>query len=181
MEEKTVVRVMIKYFESKGLKAIRQKGAGVDLHIYGKTEKVEVKGSGLKFDRMLRQLLDYAYKHTNVSLALPFDGLTIKEAHQLRILNYLLIDAKRKGLKVYVIAPHPKRMNNFCVRELRDITEIYYAMGSPTMVKLGYNLNDPDSTIDKAVDNLIKYSPEDCLKDYVCQEFLKREVTTVEI
>lgn len=179
MEEKTVVRVIIKYFESKGIKVIRQRGAGADLFIDGKA--VEVKGSRFKFDRMLRQLLDYAYKHTDVSLVLPFDGLTIKEAHQLDAFDKMIKDAKGKGLRVYVVAPHPERMNEFCVRETRDVSYLYITMGLPSRVELGYDLNDPDSTIGKAVENLIRYSPVDSLKKYVCQEFLKREVTTVKI
>lgn len=179
MEEKTVVRVMIQYFESKDIKVIRQRGAGADLFIDGKA--VEVKGSRFKFDRMLRQLLDYAYKHTDVSLALPFDCLTIKEAHQLDVFNGLIKDAKGKGLRVYVVAPHPKHVNEFCVREIKNLSHLVIVMGSPSMVELGYDLNAPDSTIGKAVDNLISYSPVDLLKEHVCQEFFKREVATVKI
>jgi len=179
MKEETVRLIMIKYFESKIMKAIPQRGAGPDLLIDGKA--VEVKGSRFKFDRMLRQLLDYAYKYSDVSLALPFDGLTIQKAHKLSCFDEMIKHAKGKGLKVYIVAPHPKDTDLFCVREFRMIAEIWSVMGSPGKTELGYDFGDPDSAIVKAVENLIKYSPVERLKDYVCQEFLKREVTTVKI
>lgn len=170
---------MIRYFASKGIKVVPSRGAGPDLLIDGKA--VEVKGSKYDFDRMLRQLLDYAYKYSDVALALPFDGLTIMKAHQLTALNGLIKEARNILLKVYVVAPDPSGHNDvFYVREFEEPSAIW-VMLAPSWHRLGLDLNNPDYTIGEAVENLIKYSPVNNLKVYVCYEYDRRKVSKVQI
>src|SRR3990170_4735292 len=103
MEEKLVRVVMTKYFALKGIKVVFSRGSGPDLLIDGKA--VEVKGSRYDFDRMLRQLVDYACKYSDITLALPFDGLTLKQSLQLGSLAQMIEDARNIRLKVFVLAP----------------------------------------------------------------------------
>lgn len=174
MKEKTVRKIMVKYFSSKNISVIPSRGAGPDLFIDGKAV-CEVKGSmGRKrdFDRMLRQLVDYAKKHAGVSLALPFDGLTLKRSHQLITLFDLIEDAKDIRLKMYLIAPDPSEKHVFYVKEFLKGIVVLDTYMTPNKPRMGFNQDKPDSTIDQAVENLIEYSPEEELKYWVSQERL---------
>lgn len=168
MKEDTVRKVMAKYFTSKGIKIIPQRGAGPDFHIEGEGKVVEVKGSKYDFERMLRQLWDYAFKFVDVSLALPYDGLTLKKAQQLVGLTYLVEDAKDIRMKAYVVAPDPEQNNVFYVRYHKYASTIYNEMGVGGSLTLGLKPQNLDSTKDTAIENLIKYSPVETLKIYVC-------------
>jgi len=165
LKEETVRQVMIKYFKSQNIEVIPQRGAGPDLHIKGKGV-VEVKGSKYAFDRLLRQLADYATKYNEVALALPYDGLTLERIEQLHTLFFLTqrIDSE---LTIYVIAPTPEGNNSFYVQHFKRWDEVEVKM-SATMRIWGLDLKQPASTIKNAVENLIKYSPIEMLKDYVC-------------
>jgi len=101
MDEEKVRKVMIEYFKSKGMKPNPQRGAGPDILIDGMA--VETKGSRYEFQRMLKQLVSYAYKYSEVSLALPVDGLTFERASQLEILCFYLMTAGRKGFDLYIV------------------------------------------------------------------------------
>lgn len=178
MKEKTVRLIMIKYFDSKGIKVRPSRGAGPDLTIDGKA--VEVKGSKIDFDRMLRQLLDYAYRFSDLALALPFDGLTLKRITQLRIFGDLIQEARKISLKVYMIAPHPEQKNLFYVYDSPDIGGIMAMMTTVPYSELGFSLKDPDSTIGNAVENLLKYSPVQNPKRYICTDY-DHKVSKVQI
>ena len=177
MKERTMRRVMIKYFDSKGIKAIASRGAGPDILIDGKA--VEVKGSRYDFDRMLRQLVDYAYKYSDLALALPFDGLTLKKAQQLSNLVDLIKEARDIILKVYVVAPDALHSNLFYVRKCTAMEVAAYMTVAHTLY-WGLDPKDPDSTIREAIENLIKYSPVNRLKDSVCGEYT-RKISKVQI
>jgi len=179
MKEETVRRVMTKYYASKGIKVVPSRGAGPDLLINGRA--VEVKGSKYDFERMLKQLMDYAYKYSEVALALPFDGLNLKKAQQLTGLVLLIADARDIRLKVYLIAPHPKYENRFYVREFKQASIIPSCMTIPTPSALGLVYETPDSTKDKAVENLLKYSPVEVLRKNVCLDYLPQWVSQVQI
>ena len=178
MKEKTMRQVMIKYFASKGIKVIPSRGAGPDLIIDGKA--VEVKGSRIDFERMLKQLLDYAYKYSDLYLALPFDGLNLKRAEQLNALASLIEHARDIRLKVYVVAPDSSHKNAFYVREYKKTAMVTVSLGPPNWSELGFHVDDPDSAIGGAVEKLTRYSPINQLRKDVCEEYL-REVTKVKI
>lgn len=76
MNEKTVRTVMIRCLKSKGIKPISSRGAGPDLLINGKAVEVN-------FNRMLKQVVDYDFKYSDIGLALPPDGLNLKRVLQL--------------------------------------------------------------------------------------------------
>jgi len=168
MKEDTVRKVMRKYFASKNIKIIPQRGAGPDFHIEGEGKVVEVKGSKYDFERMLRQLWDYAFKFVDVSLALPYDGLTLKRAEQLTGLAQLIEEAKDIRLRVYLVAPKPQTDNAFYVREYKQAFFIATHMGIPIPIVLGFKRKNPDSTKDMAIENLVKYSPVETLGKQVC-------------
>ena len=113
MDEKTTRKVMMKYFESKGMKPIPQKGAGPDILIKGMA--IEVKGSGHKVKRMLRQVLSYAYKYSKVALAIPADCLTYDELIQLEKLCKALHGAGKQDFELYVVATSTKNTTTFYV------------------------------------------------------------------
>ena len=119
MDEDTICKIMKKYFESKGMKPIRSKGAGPDFLMDGKA--IEVKGSRVRndFHRMIRQLADYAKKFTMVELALPFDGLNLKQAEQLGKLFFMIENAKGFWFKLYVVVDNPSKKNSFFVKEYK--------------------------------------------------------------
>jgi len=116
MEEKTTRAVMMKYFESKGMKPIQQKGAGPDILIDGMA--IEVKGSGHKVKRMLRQVLSYTYKYSKVALALPVNGLTYDELAQLQKLCKMLYVIGKRDFELYIIASSAKNAKTFYVYNL---------------------------------------------------------------
>lgn len=174
MKEKTVRKVMLKYFASKNIRVISSRGAGPDLFIDGKAV-CEIKGSmGRKrdFDRMLRQLVDYSKKHAGVSLALPFDGLTLKRSLQLINLFDLIEYATDISLKMYIIAPDSSDKHVFYIKELLKGISILWTYMAPNMSRMGFNQDEPDSTIDQAVENLTEYSPEEELRYWVSHERL---------
>ena len=171
---------MAKYFESKGIKIISQRGAGPDFHIERKGKVVEVKGSKLKFDRMLRQLWDYAFKFVNVSLALPYDALTLKKAEQLVGLSYLIEEATDKGLTVYLVAPKSDADDFFYVREYKHANFIRHPLEVSNPWELGLKKESLDFTRDMAIEKLIKYSPVENLKREVC-EHSSQYVSVVQI
>jgi hypothetical protein len=170
MEEEEMRLIMIKYFAMKGIRAVPSKGqaSGPDFHIDGKA--VEVKGSTHDFTRMLKQLVDYARKYNAVELALPFDGLTLLQAAQLNGLYHLIKTVRKIRLKVYVVAPKSGliRQNSFYVKEFEEPYGILTNMSTPTTSGLGLDHKNPDSTLDKALENLINYSPANELKAYIC-------------
>lgn len=118
MDEDTTRKVMIKYFESKGMKPIEQKGAGPDILINGTA--VEVKGSRYNVKRMLKQIADYAYKYSQVALALPFDGLSLVMAWQTDALGRWLVEAGRKGFDVYIISSAQNNKSFYVFKCYRD-------------------------------------------------------------
>jgi len=179
MKEKTMRLVMTKYFASKGIKVIPQSGAGPDLLIDGKA--VEVKGSIFDFDRMLKQLIDYTFKYSDVALALPYDGLKIlKRANQLHGIALLIEEARDIRLKVYLVAPDTEHENLFYVREYKYASLIPTSMGIPHPLALGLKREDLDSTKDEALENLIKYSPVEQLRMEVCSKY-SLDVSKVQI
>lgn len=182
MKEQTVRKVMIKYFASKGIKIIHENihAAGPDFHIEGEGKVVEVKGSRYNFDRMLRQLWKYAFKFVDVSLALPYDGLTLKRAEQLSGLASLIEEATDFRLKVYLVAPKSQTDNTFFVGEFKDVYFIRGHMGTPTAYSLGLIRENLDSTKDTAIENLVKYSPVDELRRQVCN-LLPRYLSVIQI
>lgn len=129
---------------------------------------------------MLRQLVDYAYKYSNVALALLFDGLTLKEVAQLGRLAELIEEARDIRLKVYMVTPDPSQKNLFYVRDFNETSSVWAYMHPPSKAILKLDPKDPDSTIGKAVENLIKHSPLNQLKDSVCTEYT-RKVSKVQI
>jgi len=170
---------MTKYFASKSIKVIEQRGSGPDLLIDGKA--IEVKGSRYDFCRMLRQLVDYAYKYSDVAVALPFDGLTLEKAHQVHILAQMIEETRNIRLKVYIVAPDSAQKNQFYVREFKTASYVWTLMGIYSFSSLGLDMKNPDLTIREAVENLIKYySPIKILKENVCTEYT-RDVSKVKI
>ena len=104
MDEETTRKVMMKYFDLKGMKPIAQRGAGPDILIDGTA--IETKGSPLnRFEvkRMLTQITEYAYEYKRTGLALPIDGLNIEIAHQLDTLHAQLQYAGREPFFLYVL------------------------------------------------------------------------------
>lgn len=168
MKEETMRLVMIKYFQSKSIEAIPQRGAGPDLHIKGKGV-VEVKGSKYDFAKMLRQLADYAMKNPEVALALPYDGLNFDRVHQLTVLSFLIeqIDSK---FTLYVVASAPEGNNFFYVQHFKTMNDVELKMGA-YMQGWGLDPKHPTSTIKVAVENLIKYSPIEVLKNQICKDY----------
>jgi hypothetical protein len=171
MKEETVRKVMRKYFASKDIKIIPQRGAGPDFHIEGEGKVVEVKGSKYDFERMLRQLWDYAFKFVDVSLALPYDGLTLRKTQQLIGLSRLIEDAKDIRLRVYMVAPDPEQNNVFYIREFKYVSLILNEMGVSGSLGLGLKTQNLDSTKDIAIENLVKYSPVEMLRETVCDKY----------
>lgn len=83
--------------------------------------------------------MDYAYKFSDVSLALPYDGLTLKRAEQLSGLAGLIEDARDIRLKVYLVAPDSKRNNLFYVRECKVASVIKSFMSVGSSLGLGFD------------------------------------------
>ncbi len=181
MEENQVRLVMSKYWDSKGIKAIPSspRAAGPDFHIDGTA--VEVKGSSFDFPYLLKQLVDYARKSKGVQLALPFDGLTLERANQLYALHLLIKAARKIRLVVYLVAPHPSRADSFYVKEVEEPSLIPGWMSTPSPMSFGLDFEDADSTLDKAVENLIKWSPVRQLGRQVCSNLLPWDTSIVQI
>lgn len=169
MREETMRLVMIKYFKFHSIDVIPQRGAGPDLHIKGKGV-VEVKGSKYDFAKMLRQLIDYAMKHPEVTLALPYDGLTFERVQQLLMLS-ILIDKIDSKFTLYVVAPAPEGNNFFYVKHFKTMNEVELKMGAYMQGTWGLDPKHPTSTIKVAVENLIKYSPIEVLKKEICTDY----------
>jgi len=169
MKEETMRLVMIKYFQSNNIEVIPQRGAGPDLHIKGKGV-VEVKGSKYDFAKMLRQLADYAMKHPEVALALPYDGLTFERVHQLLMLS-ILIDKIDSKFILYLIAPAPEGNSFFYVKRFKSMNEVQLKMSAYVQGMWGLDPKHPTSTIKVAVENLVKYSPIEVLKNEICTDY----------
>jgi len=178
MKEEVVRQVMRKYFASKSIKTIPSKGAGPDLLRDGKA--VEVKGSKYDFKRMLTQLKDYAYKFSEVSLVLPYDGLTLERIERLIIFNGLIKEARGISLKVYLLAPHSEQRNIFYVYDTPNVERIRAMMTAVPQPNIGFSLKDPHSTIGNAVENLLTYSFVQNMKQYICSDY-DHKVSKVEL
>jgi hypothetical protein len=181
MEEDLVRLVMSKYWESKGIRAVSSnpRAAGPDFHIDGTA--VEVKGTNSDFPYMLKQLIDYARKSKGVQLALPFDALTLERANQLYALHLMIKATRKIRLVVYLVAPHPSQANSYYVREVEEPSLIPGWMNAPSPMSFGFDYEKADSTLDKAVENLIKWSPVEQLRGQVCSTVLPWETSQVHI
>ena len=75
MNENTVREIMARYFETKGIQAVRQKGSGPDFLEGGNA--VELKGTASDFDRATRQFVNYILtsKYKGLTVAFPHDFL----------------------------------------------------------------------------------------------------------
>ena len=158
MKEKDVRRVMIKYFESKNVDVVPQSGAGPDLHIKGRGV-VEVKGTKYDFSRLVKQLVDYARKCPEVALALPFDGLDLEKIQQLTEIERLVEQIFRSVLKLYVVIPDN---NVFYVKDYRTLGEARADM--VVSIVRAMDWTNPLTTLDRAVQDIIDYSPTALLK-----------------
>lgn len=158
MNEEVVRRVMIEYFKSRGWEVIPQKGPGPDLHLRDKGV-AEVKGSKFKFADMLKQLVDYAKKNTEVRFALPFDALNYEQAGQVDALG-TMINQIETVFKLCVVAPAANQDNAFYVIECYAISEIL-CMLSFSVHRHGFDVRNAKDTIDKVVEDLIDYSPKE--------------------
>jgi len=169
MKEETMRKVMIGYFKSKSIEVIPQRGAGPDLHMKGKGV-VEVKGSKYDFAKMLRQLTDYAMKHSEVALALPYDGLTFERVSQLMMLSFLIDEIDSK-FTLYVVASAPEGDNFFYVQHFKTMVDVKLKMEAYIQGMWGLDPKNPTPTIKVAVENLIKYSPIEVLKNEICRDY----------
>lgn len=105
MEEKTVKRIMSKYFEIKKIKAIPTRGAGPDFLEAGKA--IEVKGSGVKgarFNVAISQYAKYAFKYSDLEVAVPIDVLSADNLIKFTLLCRIVWEALQKYIKTYLIA-----------------------------------------------------------------------------
>ena len=178
MREKVVRQVMVKYFESKGVKAIQQTGAGPDLLIDGKA--VEVKGTKLDYARMLKQLSDYALKYSDLALALPYDCFTLDRAVRLSITSSLIETARDIRLRVYLVAPDRTKEDSFYIREIKAAEFISITMRSVIPWDLGIHEKVQPSTLLKAVERLIGFAFVNKLKAWVYMKY-DPDVSRIEV
>lgn len=155
MKEETVRSVMIEFFKSKTIEVIPQRGAGPDLHIKGKGV-VEVKGTKTDFERLFRQIIDYAKKYNEVGLALAFDCLDNKRIERLYALEHVMNSYLESKLRLYLVFPTAKDDKTFLVRDCRDTGEVRVMM-QPTA--WGVDPQNLSQTLDKGVESLINYLP----------------------
>ena len=105
MEEKTVRKIMSRYFEIKQIKAIPTQGAGPDFLEAGKA--IEIKGSGARgarFNPALTQFAKYAFKYSNLEVALPIDVLSADNLIKFTLLCRIVLEVLHKSIKTYLIA-----------------------------------------------------------------------------
>ena len=105
MEEKTVRKIMSKYFEIKKIKAIPTRGAGPDFIEAGKA--IEVKGSGVRgarFNRAISQYAKYAFKYSDLEVAFPIDVLSPDNLIKFTLLCRIVWEVLHKYIKTYLIA-----------------------------------------------------------------------------
>jgi len=105
MEEKTVRKIMSRYFEINQIKAIPTRGAGPDFLEVGKA--IELKGSGVRgarFNPALSQFTKYAFKYSNLEVALPIDVLSADNLIKFTLLCRIVLEVLHKSIKTYLIA-----------------------------------------------------------------------------
>lgn len=105
MEEKTVRKIMSKYFKIKKRNAIPTRGAGPDFLEAGKA--IEVKGSGVKgsrFNKAIGQFANYAFKYSDLEVAFPIDLLTANNLIKFTLLCRIVWKVLSKRIKTHLIA-----------------------------------------------------------------------------
>lgn len=104
MEEKTVRKIMSKYFKMKKRNAIPTRGAGPDFLEAGKA--IEVKGSGVKgsrFNDATSQFAKYAFKYSDLEVAFPIDVLTANNLIKFILLCRIVREVLLKHIRTYLI------------------------------------------------------------------------------
>jgi len=100
--ENVVKSVIAKYLELyKRVRARPTRGAGPDFVFDG--EIIETKGGNFDFDRAIKQMLDYAPKYREISLAIPVEAFTAQRVMQLNTLAKVVYKQHRRTLKVICV------------------------------------------------------------------------------
>ena len=88
---------MAKYFQTKQIKVIPTRGAGPDFSYGGKA--IEIKGSGVKgarFNLSISQYMKYAFKYSDLEIALPIDILNAENLIKLDLLCRIIWEVLHK-------------------------------------------------------------------------------------
>lgn len=126
MEEKTVRKIMSKYFEVKKIKAIPTRGAGPDFLEAGKA--IEVKGSGVKgarFNAAIYQFANYAFKYSDLEVAFPIDVLSANNIVKFTLLCRIVWEVLHKYIKTYLIA---KEGQQYFVKSFYDGSQVFNSL-----------------------------------------------------
>jgi len=108
IDEKTVRSVVQKYLEiHRKIRTKPTRGAGPDFIFNG--EIVETKGSKFGFDRAVKQMLDYASKYRELSLALPAEAFTAQRVMQLNALGKIIYKQHSRSLKLICVLAEPQQ------------------------------------------------------------------------
>lgn len=121
MSEDLVKAVLTAYFIKKGIDAhpTERGEKGPDFHING--EVVEVKGTSFDDEGLMRQLITYAFREREVTVALPADAFTAKILVKLYILSGVLNEIKSKSLKLLLVSRHG---DFYHVKEFSDVRNL---------------------------------------------------------
>jgi hypothetical protein len=118
LNEDTVKAVMAQYFLQKNIPAhpTERGEKGPDFHIDGTV--VEIKGDDFDSERMMKQLVTYAYREREVQLALPVEAFSAKLLVQLYVLGGVINDIRNKLVKLYLVT---KLSEFYYVKEFYDV------------------------------------------------------------
>ncbi len=123
LTENVVKAVIAKYLNDvKKVKVKATRGAGPDFIFGGQI--VETKGSDSDFDRMVKQMFEYAPKYTSLVLALPVGFFTAQRVLQLNSLAKVIYKQHTRILTILsVLVEQPS--NYYRVGELQALSLAY--------------------------------------------------------
>jgi hypothetical protein len=128
MDENTVRRVMIAFLEEQRQRFKPMGGAGPDILKEDGTA-IEIKGSRVP-QRTLEQLTRYAFTHSDIELALPYDALEPDFVYGLWVIEHAIArrtTGRERRLGVYIVGkvelPHVEE-GTYAVFRFNSVTEL---------------------------------------------------------
>jgi len=172
LEEKIVRKIMTKYFQTKQIKVIPTRGAGPDFSYGGKA--IEIKGSGVKgarFNLAISQYIKYAFKYSDLEIALPIDILNAENLIKLDLLCRIVWQVLTKNIKTYLVAEEEQQ---YFVKEFYDGKEVLSRVLSCipewpcfkheiiqyTMEEMETNLTTVNMALEEALLKIIRSKPD---------------------
>ena len=147
LEETLVRSIIIKHLEKQGEKFLPQSGSGPDIN-FPDGSVLELKGSNFDWRIALEQFIRYAYTHSALKIALPYDALDLYRIQALTSFEAGLKSQMKPPIRVYLIGERGN--NKFGIRLFPSVKDIRQAALSRIESGLYHN---PSSNIEERIDN----------------------------